>query len=300
MPGAFPIPITESSAHVSSTSPPPQVNTASAAEVLEYNSINKFDKRQQIVTKTRGQHHLLVQLNALVYILIGYELIKYCHSACLFPFLLHFLLQKMLTPDPITKYPSSSGLVTMMEMGTRQINERNESIENIVRAKQEVTDKILRRTCQVIYWKFIITSLYHLLFLVSWELLIADQGKLADLENGTWWFISFIGESVPQNFDPKESMWYHLFQLGLPGLLFSDGVITFIQLIQFQCMYKQSKVAPVNYKGPEIGYIRAPNDVSLPSESVPIYEDENAVPLVLNVNLYEVFNKEAFLRPLAK
>lgn len=201
----------------------------------------------------------------------------------------------MLTPDPIIKYPATSGLASMIEMGTRQITERNDSGEDLVRARQELTEKILRRTCQAIYWKFIITTIYHVLFLVSWELLIARQGQLHQLENGTWWFVLFIGESVPASIDPNRSVFYHLFQLGLPGLLFSDGVITFIQLIQFQCIYRQSKVSPVKFRGQEINYIRPPNDISLTSDTA-VYEDDNGVPLVLNVNLYELFRKEAFLK----
>lgn len=269
---------------------------AVATTIIDEENNSKFRNKQFIVQKTRHQQNLISQLDTLVYLLLGYQFIKYCHSACILPVLLHIIVQKILSCSSITGDPSSGGIHVINEAVTDFINRRRQNNADTPNdpSRDDLTNNIFIKVCSFIYWKAIITCVYHVLFVCTWMVLIVNDDKLKMLENGSWWFISFIGESTPEDITKETNYWYKLFQLGLPGLLVSDLIILFIQLVLFQCIYKQSTVSPIGRRlnEDEINLIRQAGDFSSSPDRAKIFG--GTVPWVLLIKLYELFERKSF------
>lgn len=292
IPGSFPTAPQERSGSTSQV-----LTNASATTIVEQENESKFRNKQFIVQKTRHQHHLISQLDTLVYLLVGYQFIKYCHSACILPVLLHIIVQNILSCGSISSNDSNNG------GGIRIINDAVTDFINRRRAtggsssepsRDDLIRTIYARACSIIYWKAVLTCMYHVLFVCTWVMPIANNNDLYLLENGTWWFISFIGETSPQNFSEEANYWYKLFQLGLPGLIVSDLIILFIQLVLFQCIYKQSTLSPLGrtLNEDELNLIRQTGDFSSLPDRTEIFRD--TIPWVLLIKIYELFERKSF------
>lgn len=286
MPGAFPLgPVGSSRAESQSAQRyTPSTNDyveANVESVVDSQNLATFSRKQQGFTKSRGQLLILQHLDGLVYFLSMLQFIKFCHSACLIPLIAHVSTQRILTPEVLVHPNSGLGLVSLIDALTRQ----QETSRDVVSVH------VLRRTCQIIYIKLLALGFYHTLFVLTWVLLIANDGDLPKIETGTWWFVSFIGESTPA-FDPHAHLAYKLWQLGLPGLLFINLLITFVQLVQFQSQYKQSTLLPggIRLSEEEVCIVRG-----LGSDTAADIPHTNGVPMVLQVNLYETFTEAAYL-----
>lgn len=253
--------------------------------IIDKENTLRFQNKQFIIQKTRHQQHIISQLDTLVYFLIGYQFIKYCHSACILPVLCHLIIQKALSCSAITGDSSGTGIRVISDI-TEEVTSR--------RSREELITTICAKTCALVYWKAIFTCLYHVLFVSAWMMLIVDENEIGLLRHGTWWFISFIGESTPDDINNTTNYWYRLFQLGLPGLLASDLIILFIQLVLFQCIFKQSTVSPIGRRlnEDEVNLIRQTGDYSSIPDNISVLEE--TVPWVLQVKLYELFKWESF------
>lgn len=294
MPGAFP----GSWTHPLQQQEDIPTTTAAASFQLDANYLRKFQTRKGVSQKTRHQQLLIAQLEALVYILVGYQFIKYCHSACIIPVIFHMAVQKVLSCDSITSASTNySGVHIIREVIARHIRDSQNNADGS-QTESSVAAIVLARCCLLVYYKFLVTCLYHILFVCFWALLVAETGRLRQLEHGTWWVISFIGESVPPGYDSGWNFWYKVSVLGLPGLLFSDLVILAVQLVLFQAVYKQSTVSPLGVRlgEQEVDIVRGPTDTGLDSSA--LFETETGVPLILRIKLYETFAKEAFIADL--
>ena len=291
IPGSFPSALSVASGTESRTNA-----KAVATTIIDEENNFKFRSKQFIVQKTRHQQNLISQLDTLVYLLIGYQFIKYCHSACILPVLLHIIMQKILCCSSITGDPNSSNIHVINEAVNDYINRRRQDNANTPNdpSRDDLINHIFTKACSLVYWKAIITFVYHVLFVCTWMVLIVDDGKLKMLENGSWWFISFIGESTPEDVTKETNYWYKLLQLGLPGLLVSDLIILFIQLVLFQCIFKQSTVSPIGrtLDEDEINLIRQAGDFSSIPDRAKIFG--GTVPWVLLIKLYELFEKKSF------
>lgn len=235
-----------------------------------------------------------------MYLLIGYQFIKYCHSACIVPVLFHIAVQKVLSCDSITSSGSNyAGVHVLREVINRQIRDAQRAGTALGGPSEtSVAAVVLARCCLLLYYKFLVACLYHTLFVCFWILLVAETGRIRQLEHGTWWTISFLGEGVPENYDADWNFWYKVSVLGLPGLLFSDLVILGIQLVLFQAVYKQSTISPLGVRlgEQEVDIVRVASDTVLDNSA--LFETEAGVPLVLRVKLYETFRREAFIAEL--
>ncbi|CUM47686.1 unnamed protein product [Debaryomyces fabryi] len=272
-----------------------RINTkAVATNIIDEENNSKFRNKQFIVQKTRHQQNLIAQLDTLVYLLVGYQFIKYCHSACILPVLLHIIVQKILSCSSITGDPNSGGIHVINEAVTDFINRRRQNNAPNDPSRDDLINTIFIKACSIVYWKAIVTCAYHILFVCTWMVLIVNDDKLKMLENGTWWFISFIGESTPEDITNETNYWYKLFQLGLPGLLVSDIIILFIQLVLLQCIYKQSTVSPIgrSLNEDEINLIRQAGDFSSIPDRAKIFG--GSVPWILLIKLYELFERKSF------
>ncbi|KAK6457552.1 uncharacterized protein RJT20DRAFT_24506 [Scheffersomyces xylosifermentans] len=294
IPGAFPPP-----------NSPPQLQTGSASNsnttgfvnpvtssLIDKANLHSFEGKHVLIQKAKHQQDIVTQLEALVYILVGYQFIKYCHSACLVPVVFHIAYQKMLSCDPIT-----SNNTTEYRMGIAGLLLVTRGEENPT-IRDRATRIVLTKSCLMLYWKTIITSLYHILFITTWMMYIVNDGSAYKLEHGTWWFISFIGEEAPLDIDASTNYWVKLAKLGLPGLLITDMIILFIQLVLYQCVYKQSTLLP--HRGmlvdKEVYLLRTVSETATTNARLDDSIDPHeTIPLVLKVKLFESFSWEAFI-----
>lgn len=307
MPGGFPSSPprpTESSSHY----PPPhesniegqdpQFFETSAQKAIDHEQSLSFEKKHYLIQKSKHQYHALNQLDTLVIVIAGYQLIKYCHSASVFPIVLHLIVQKLLCPSFVNN-SERLGLASAIDHMTRDHRNEEVIVNGVTRpTKDQIISQLLRGTCKIIYWKFIITTVFHTFFVAGWMVLVADSGNLKKIENGTWWFVSFISESVPQNYNPESNIWYKLCVLGLPALIVSDLVILFIQLTMFQSLYRQSTIffKDRRLNEEEVDIVRSQDEcLKLSNTDFNIFEDQNGIPLVLRVKLYESLSNDAFL-----
>lgn len=285
MPGSFPM---------EGRSPiPPTKISEDMMEVVNDEYLENFQKRQKISRKTIRQSNLINQLDSLIYILAGYQLIKYCHSASLIPLVVYVISQKFLCCDSFTSTDSSDNFMTFLNQTERQNQENNVDPEPIMKV-------FFKKIQQAIYWKSLLVMIYHIGFVCFWLIPLANKGKLNLVVNGTWWFVSFIGETIPiyESLDTFKDRNYitKMMDLGLVGLLFSDAMILLIQLILFQSIYIQSTLSPMGRKlnGKEIELLRLPNDVSTSAAADELLDSPDESPFALHVRLYEALNLKLF------
>lgn len=285
IPGAFPRDVIEGSSRQESNQ---EYIKSSATEILEEESNAKFDREHIITRKTKYQRDLIMQLEALVYLLIGYQFIKYCHSACLIPLALHISVQVWLSCKTIIKGNSNESSMSIVDIISRFLR----SIEDPV-MKEELIRSVTRKFCLFIYWKSIFTFVYHIVFVCFWEVPLIKSNGLDTLENG-WWVISFIGEEAPRYLQETDNYWKKLFGLGLHGLLFTDLLITFIQLTLFQSIFKQStainKERVLNEK--EIYILRQSNETTSVVDNT--ISMDNETPAVFAIRLFDSLKVESF------
>lgn len=264
---------------------PPGPVSESASKAVEQEELEVFAKRHDGHNKTRYQITIIKQLQSLIYILIAFQFLKYCHSACIVPVIIHASSQLLLSCGSLTFARSRAELTWLPAM----INAINQTpgLQDWEKEKRQST--IFRRVCWYMYAKTFFVGFYHGL-VVTWLVLIANDNNLAAIEHGSWWFVSFIGESTPSVLAVMP--WYKkMVVLGLPQLLITDVLIMILQLVLFQCVFRQSTLT---YLG------RRLNDETLiirtsmvdPVSPIPHI---NQAPMVLRVRLYESLRKEAVL-----
>ncbi|KAK6201341.1 uncharacterized protein RJT21DRAFT_113968 [Scheffersomyces amazonensis] len=260
-----------------------------ASKVLEHDLLEGFEEKYIMNQKSKHQSNIFSQLDNLVYILVGYQFIKYAHSACLLPILLHISLQKVVGNQVVRN--NSNGRVGGI-LGLLMLANDDDDID--LELRNQIKDIVMTKTCSAIYWKTVFTIFYHSLFIMAWVMPITNHNRLSQIEHGTWWFISFIGEDTPNDITSTSSYWTKLSKLGLPGLIITDLIILFIQLVLYQCIYKQSTYLnqdrSINER--EIFLVRAVGDSGKADDSINIHAE---YPLVLKVKLYECFMSEAFI-----
>lgn len=260
--------------------------TESASKIVEQEELHSFSIRQDGHNKTRHQIHVIKQLEALVYILMAFQFVKYCHSACIVPILLHGTAQLILSCGSVTLARSRAEQTWLPTM-IRTINQA-EGLQAWEKEKRQ--DIIFRRVCWFMYAKTFFVCIYHGL-VVAWLILIADEDKLSVIEHGTWWFVSFIGESTP-NIHSKTVWFKKIIPLGLPQLILSDLAIMVLQLTLFQCIFRQSTLTYLGHRlnTDELTLIRT--STTDPTGAIRTIKD---APLVLKVKLYESLTKDAIL-----
>lgn len=296
LPGAYP----EESLDSTSTNP---ITTGSSSQlhnhpgntpasaVLDHKNLVSFEVRHFLLQKAKHQQHLIIQLESIIYILIAYQFIKFCHLACLLPVLLHFTCNMLLGIDAFTSDTPNlraglPGLLLQLDRQQQQLPAIQEQVTQMVLAKLQLT----------LFWKTITVLLYHTLFIAFWVLPLVESGQNQALEHGTWWFVTFIGEELPQNLVAKDSFWSKLALLGLPGLLITDLVILFLQLVLYQVVYVQSGILQGTALNESEEYrVRTTTDIQ--STTMDTSEAPNQInPLVLKVRLYECFKLETYIR----
>lgn len=265
---------------------PPGVITESASKVMEQEELQVFSFRQLGNAKSRHQVHIIKQMEALVYILVGFQFIKYCHSACIIPIILHVSAQLVLSCGSVTMSRSRADQ-TWITTIIRTLNQADEFLQEEKERRQDI---IFRRVCFFLYAKTFVAWIYHCLVII-WLIPITNDDDLSMIEHGTWWFVSFIGESTPSI--PARAPWFKkIVPLGLPQLLLSDILIMIVQLILFQCIFRQSTVTYLGQRrsNDELTIIRT--TATDPSGPIQIIKD---APVVLKVKLYETISKEAII-----
>lgn len=270
IPGAFPL---------ASSDPLPNKRSMSIVnETVQHQIESKFISNQLVNRKTKYQHEILYQLEALCYILIFYQFIKYCHYACLIPFLSHIIVLLALNPRIITSSNSRTVLDILFENADAE-------------TRRNTLERTLPEYSYMMYVKTLFVVVYHTLFISIWGVSLVNREKLPTIEYGTWWFVSFIGENVPY-ISPNASAWSKIIELGLFQLLFVDLLILFIQLILFQCIYYQSSLMALGGRSinePEVCVIRGSESNTGVQGDTSLNENQMGILTVLAVRLYENF-----------
>lgn len=274
MPGAF---IHDESNDVS---PPisPDLQDGKAGELVDQELLQGFNKKQDLMKKTIRQSHLINQLDRLVYILVTYQFVKYCHLASLFPVLGHIIVQKLLSCEEFTG--KESGFFNLLVI-LRKFNDEANGDADVIRS----LNRMVSHFCSVIYLKSLIMIVSHILFITLWLLPLADQGQLKNISNGSWWFVSFVGEYRDIGNWGLLSYISKLVHLGLVGLVVSDLLILFIQLTLFQAIFKQCPSSPSGEElSDETMNLRTKGDVSAN------YNNDEVIPITLKVKLYDTMS----------
>ena len=259
-----------------------------AMEVVDKDNLDEFINRQKVYKKTQRQAHMISQLDTLVYVLVWYQLIKYCHSACVIPVIGHILVQKLLCCERFNNRSTDTrDFLTFL-------NEMDHSDMVTEEQRRASIDNVANKVCSAVYWKGFGSILYHIGFVCFWLIPIAEGGRLKLITNGSWWFVSFIGEPISVDNIQEISYMAKLVELGLLGLVISDLCILFIQLMLLQAIYRQSIVSPIGRKlqESEIEVLRVGNSIGNGDQIVePTFEP----PLAIVIKLYEVFNSSTFI-----
>ncbi|CAI5757659.1 unnamed protein product [Candida verbasci] len=255
---------------------------STASGLIEQEEMSKFENHQFVNMKTKDQYEIVSQIDSLIYILLFYQFIKYCHSASLIPLILQVLAQTLLNSKILTNRESASILSFLL-------TERDSS------TRQAIINNFLHRYCYLVYIKTVFVILYHILFVCVWEVSLTNTDKLQFLPNGSWWFVSFIGEQVP-NITGDMSFGTKVIKLGLFQLLFTDLLILFLQLVSYQCIFKQSNVLHIERRlNEEEVYIIRTNlngNITVPDSEV---TPKDKIPTVLKIRLFETLTSESYL-----
>jgi hypothetical protein len=255
-------------------------DSGDTSQALHNEMTETFTAKQRLTTTTKFQHDILVQFDSLVYIIVGYQFVKYGHSACLLPLLCHLAIQKLL----------SSTLVISQARSTLWLSLYDDSISEEVR--DTFRRIVISTTCLAIYWKTIFTCMYHTIFIWWWMVPLADHGNLSKIQYGSWWVISFIGELPPSDIPFDSGLASKLVALGLPQLLVSDMVILFLQLVLYQCIYRQSRTFDETVPNGDSQYfIRNTRDINSMALSSFGTNDR----FVVKIKLFESFRKDSYI-----
>lgn len=280
LPGTFPIDDEIPSAPANTTY---STVSSTATELIESQQNFQFNNNQLIHNKRKYQFDILTQIDALVYIIIFYQFVKFCHSACLIPMVLHLVLQILLNSKIVTQNSQVPNLLSFLS------NEDNQD------TRERIYETFIHKYCYLLYIKTILVILYHTLFVATWVMYLVDTQQLQKLNHGTWWFISFIGEETPV-IDKSTPYWLKLFELGLFQLIFTDVLILFLQLALYQCIYKQSDAFHLDRRlnEKEVYIIRTNADSTSGIDDQSVVTDADGVPTVLKIRLFECFKSDAY------
>lgn len=260
---------------------------ATSADLVELQLLQSFENKHKSITNILLQSHLVSQLDTLVYILIGYQTVKYCHSASLLPAIGHILIQQLLSCSAITSRQSGGFIQLVAQYYRERENDRHNNDLEINNSTGAVIPNDIAIICSAIYCKTILVILYHCLFMSFWLIPIVDAGGLKMISNGTWWFVSFIGEYRPIDRWSDLSHIQKVTKLGLWELIGSDLVILFIQLVLFQSIYRQSTIL-----SNQDGENRDETEIlRRQGEAV----ESRGGDVVLRVRLYEAFRSNSFI-----
>lgn len=269
---------------------------------MELSLSEKFARQHRSGIKAHSQRDMVRALDAMVYLLVGYQYIKFCYSAALLPVVLHLVAQKFLSVEAYiggvhgSPQPST---ITALAAATSASSRRSRAVTS-ARSNSSVTDRdgpdvehmsrVVRSVCAFVYWKFILVVIYHTTFVCIYLMPFAMKDELTQFEYGTWWFISFIGETPPIDIASEPSVWWRIVALGLPGLLVVDLLILFLQLVLLQCLYNQSAVSPLGRSlHASSNVLRLSGDHAEEPQG-----DETRQNYILLVRLFDVFAWEAF------
>lgn len=272
VPGSFP--------QYESTSNERPKPTRSSSAILDQQFQDQFANKQVLIRKTKCQHELLIQLDGLIKILVGFQFVKYYHSSCITPLVLRATFITLLAPSQVTTNEGNFYLQSM----TRDVDLQS--------VRQEVKRLIVTNFCRAFYLMSLMISVYYIITTFTWLIPLADSGRLSELQHGSWFFISFIGESTPEDIVPEMNIWLKLYKLGFPGLVLTECTIVLLQLTLFQCIYKQSTMGDRHLHEDEMELVRTPKDLlSLPSNT---NADALEVPNILKVKIYEVLDVDSY------
>ncbi|CCE86298.1 Piso0_004781 [Millerozyma farinosa CBS 7064] len=289
MPGLFPDRHIESSLDLGAGS---EWANSPISELLEEENVTRFTSKQKMVYKTNLQSHMISQLDGLVYITAGYQFIKFSHSTTILPLLLHVSTELLLACSAISCRftPSSTAINTGVDQ-LINLNREREQSRGEVESDADVIQRVYNRACSLLYWKSFITFAWHIMSFFLWLLPLVSRDELDLLENGGWWFVSFIGESVPTDVSANSSIWIKMIKLGLPGIIFTELLIFMIQLTLFQSIYRQSTLSMLghNLHENELEILRKPGENSPACSNLEMAADGSAK--IFRVRLYEVLNQ---------
>lgn len=289
LPGLFPDRNIESSLDIGAGSE--WVNLP-ISELLEEENVTQFTAKQKMIYKTNLQLHMISQLDGLVYIVAGYQFIKFSHSTTILPLLLHVLTELLLACSAISCRftPSNTAINTGIDQ-LINLNREREQLRHEVESDGDVIQRVYDRACSLLYWKSFISLAWHIMSFFLWLLPLANRDELDLLENGGWWFVSFIGESVPSDVSAISNIWIKMSKLGLPGIIFTELLIFMTQLTLFQSIYRQSTLSRLghNLHENELEILRKPGDNAPACSSLEIGVDQPAK--IFRVRLYEVLSQ---------
>ena len=268
-----------------------------AYQETENENMAKSLNKHYLIEKTRGQREIIVQLDRLVYLIVGFQLLKYCHMACILPAVGHVFVQMLLGYGSLVNETDNISSVQVINETISDFVRNRRNIEETANdnqeppSREEIIDMIYTRICSSIYWKSLLSCIYHVIFMCLWVVPMSYANRVHLLLYNSWWLVSFIGEMVPEDINESTTYWQRLVKLGMPGLLLSDIFITLIQVILFQCIYNQSTFSTrgQNTGQQEIYLVRGFNNLpSMPDNVKPEGQESS---LVLVVKLFEVFKR---------
>lgn len=234
---------------------------------------HEFAFKQCLTRKTRAQHDLFTHVDAVVYLLVGFQFIRYCHMACLVPAAAHLLVQRILGRDLL-----DSGVLNRLDHSIRRQFEATISVNFYV----------------WIWWKTLLAVVYHVGFVWWYSVPMVNAGLWDKLGNGDWWFVLFIGEEIAP-IDIDSDMLTKLTKVGLWHLIVVDVVIGFCQLVLHQAVFRQSTINERRLDSEEVYLVRSVGDsLGRPDVSV---DPEWETPLVLTVKMYEEYDVWHRLHP---
>ncbi|OBA18011.1 hypothetical protein METBIDRAFT_47791 [Metschnikowia bicuspidata var. bicuspidata NRRL YB-4993] len=292
MPGSF---LTEPQDHPRPAVPGPSSlfsdqESLNLAVEREFQTI--FASKELGASKTAAQKHLIGQLDTLTYLIIGYQFLRYTHGSCMPPTLAHLLVQFLLYSRHFTAMGPGSGRQIFAEY----LNSREQHFQaaGLSFDRQQIIDFIFLRMRNVILWKFLVCLVYHTLLVVLYLRPLANKDRLHFLQNGSWYFVSFVGEEISRHNLASSSWWLQLWQLGLFGLLGMDVVILIFQLILYQSIFLQSTISPkgLRLNEAECDILRAEG----PGPGLGIDTTSDGVPDIFHIKLYESLGED----PLAE
>lgn len=241
-----------------------------------------FEAKSELCSKVEAQKLLISSLNSTTYFLIGFQFLRFTHSACMPPSLGHLFIQFLLQPWRATA-------LAQPDLFGEHLDAQQEYFLAVLLPFNRATaaKMLLRRTCLLIYWKFVAVALYHILFYIFWLQPVALQGRLSSLEHGSWYGLLFIGEEIAISVLLSDMFLFQLLKLELVQVLMLDLAILLLQLVLYQCIFMQSTLSPngVRLNEPEAFILRG--EPGVPTSKL-------VSPDLIQIRLYESMQKEAY------
>lgn len=243
-----------------------------------------FVAKKELTSKTDSQKSLIVALNTTTYFLIGYQFLRYTHSACLPPSIVHVLIQFALQPWRATIASDRDLFAEQLD-----IQEQMFALQARPFNRLDAARVLLKQTCLLVYYSFLASFTYHILFYIFWVRPVALSGKLEGLEHGSWFGLSFIGESINISILSSDMLLIQLWKLELGQVLLLDLAILLLQLTIYQCIFLQSTLSPIGIRLSEPEAFILPGEPGVPAKRL-------VFPSLIQIKLYETFSKDSFVR----